>query len=120
MADKRPGRDPKYSRTFGEKPHVGRRYVENGRVRIEWQEDGRRRRRSFGENSHETRNEADAVLEEILEQMQPSTSGQKRPDDEPKTGAQQEPLTVDAVLRSLALSVMDSADRIAEWIRPKK
>ncbi len=52
--------------------------------------------------------------------MQHSTSGQKRPDDDPKTGARRDPVTVEAVLRSLALSVMDSADRVAEWIRPEK
>ena len=120
MAKKRSGRDPKYSRTCEEKPHVGRRYVKNGRVRIEWQEDGKRRRRSFGDNSPEARDEADAALEEILKQMQRSTSGPKRPDDEPEPNAQREPVTVEAVLRSLALSVMDSADRVAEWIRPQK
>ncbi len=120
MAKKRPDRDPKYSRTFGEKPHVGRRYVENGRVRIEWREDGRRRRRSFGDNSPEATGEADTILGEILEQMQHSTSGQQRPDAEPEPNARREPVTVEAVLRSLALSVMDSADRVAEWIRPEK
>ena len=120
MASKRPGRDPKYSRTFGEKPHVGRRYVENGRVRIEWQADGKRRRRSFGDNSPAARGEADAVLEEILEQMQRSTSGRQRSDHQPDPSARRESVTVEAMLRSLALSLMDSADRVAEWIRPEK
>ena len=120
MTKKRPGRDPKHSRTFGEKPHVGRRYVEDGRVRIEWRAAGKRRRRSFGDNSPQARDEADAALEEILTQMQRNTSGQNRPDDESEPDAQREPVTVEAVLRSLALSVMDSADRVAEWIRPQK
>ena len=69
MAKKTPGRQSKYTRTVGEKPNQGRRYVENGRVRIEWHEDGKRRRRSFGENTAKARGEADAALDEMLKQI---------------------------------------------------
>ncbi len=120
MRKKRGGRDPKFSRTIGEKPHVGRRYVENGRVRIEWSEGGTRRRRSFGENSPEARSEADAALEEILTAMRRNTDKEQRPDQDEKPTDRPKPVTIEAFARSLALSLMDTADRIAEWIRPEK
>lgn len=120
MPKKRGGRDPKFSRTIGDKPHVGRRYVENGRVRIEWSEGGTRRRRSFGENSPEARSEADAALEEILSTGRRDTENEQRPDQDATPTDQPKPVTVEAFARSLALSLMDTADRIAEWIRPEK
>ena len=120
MPKKRGGRDPKFSRTIGEKPHVGRRYVENGRVRIEWSEGGTRRRRSFGENSPEARSEADAALEEILIAGRRNTENEQRPDQDEDPIDQPNPVTAEALARSLALSLMDTADRIVEWIRPKE
>ena len=120
MPKKRSGRDPKFSRTIGEKPNVGRRYVENGRVRIEWSEGGTRRRRSFGENSPEARSEADAALEEILITGQHDTENEQRPNQDEVPTDQPIPVTAETFARSLALSLMDTADRIADWIRPKE
>lgn len=120
MPKKRGGRDPKFSHTIGEKPHVGRRYVENGRVRIEWSEGGTRRRRSFGENSPEARSEADAALEEILDKERRNTENVRRPDQDEESTGQPKPVTAEALARSLVLSLMDTADRVAEWIRPEQ
>ncbi len=120
MPKKRGGRDPKFSRTIGEKPHVGRRYVENGRVRIEWSEGGTKRRRSFGENSPQARSEADAALEEILIAGRRNTENEQRPDQDGNPTDQPHTVTAEALARSLALSLMDTADRIVEWIRPKE
>jgi len=66
MTDTQRKRDPRYTRTVGEKPDLGRRYVENGKVRIEWYEDGKRRSRTIGDNSAKTRKEADEELERLL------------------------------------------------------
>ena len=66
MTDTSRKRDSRYTRTVGEKPNQGRRYVENGKVRIEWREDGKRRSRTIGDNSADTRREADEELERIL------------------------------------------------------
>ncbi len=41
-------RDSRYTKNFGDKPRVGRRYVLNGKVRIEWYEEGKRRSRTIG------------------------------------------------------------------------
>lgn len=59
-------RDPRYKRTVGEKPNQGRRYVENGKVKIEWYEGGKRRSRTIGSNSANVRREADEELERLL------------------------------------------------------
>lgn len=112
MATKR-RRDPRYSRTIGRKPFVGRRYVENGKVRIEWTEHGRRRRRTIGKNTAEMRRQADADLEEILARMQTTEEhhdqeGQQREEDV-------RPLS--RTLRDYAVAVLDVADHLANWVR---
>ncbi len=66
MTDTSRKRDPRYTRTVGEKPNQGRRYVENGKVRIEWFEDDKRRSRTIGDNSADARREADEELERLL------------------------------------------------------
>ena len=66
MTDTSRKRDPRYTRTVGEKPNQGRRYVENGKVRIEWFEDDKRRSRTIGDNSAAARREADEELERLL------------------------------------------------------
>jgi len=66
MTDTQRKRDPRYTRTVGEKPDLGRRYVENGKVKIEWYEDDKRRSRTIGDNSAKTRKEADEELERLL------------------------------------------------------
>ena len=59
-------RDPKYTRTVGEKPFTGRRYVADGKVRIEWKIHGKRRSRTVGPNSPANRDQADEELERLL------------------------------------------------------
>ena len=66
MTDTQRKRDPRYTRTVGEKPDLGRRYVENGKVKIEWYEDDKRRSRTIGDNDAKTRREADEELERLL------------------------------------------------------
>jgi len=66
MTDTQRKRDPRYTRTIGEKPDLGRRYVENGKVKIEWYEGEKRRSRTIGDNSAKTRREADEELERLL------------------------------------------------------
>ena len=120
MAKKQQGREAGSSRTIGEKPHAGRRYVENGRVRIEWYENGKRRRKSFGEDSPKARSKADTALEEILTQMRDATGEERRSAEKGEPAAEPETVTAEALARSLALSLMDTADRMAEWLRPEK
>ena len=126
MATNRPrGRDRRYSRTIGETPLVGRRYVENGRVRIEWKEGGKRRRRTVGPNSAKTRQRADAELEEILARMQNNDEqhDQDAQDQQPQDNEQQEqeeqkPLPpLGDVLRDYAIAALGVADGIADWVR---
>ncbi len=109
MATKR-RRDPRHSRTIGRKPFVGRRFVENGKVRIEWREYGRRRRRTVGKNSAETRQQADADLEEILARMQNNEEHHEQQDQE-----DQRPLG--RTLRDYAVAALEVADRLADWVR---
>lgn len=66
MTDSQRKRDPRYTRTVGEKPDLGRRYVENGKVKIEWYEDDKRRSRTIGDNDAKTRRQADEELERLL------------------------------------------------------
>jgi len=126
MATKRPrGRDRRYTRTIGEPPFAGRRFVENGRVRIEWKEGGRRKRRSVGPNSAETRQRADAELEEILERMQTNdehhdqeAQDQQSQDTEQHEQEEQKPLPpLGDILRDYALAALGVADGIADWVR---
>jgi len=112
MATKR-RRDPRHSRTIGRKPLVGRRYVENGKVRIEWSEHGRRRRRTVGKNSAETRQQADANLEEILARMQ---NNEEQHEHEGQQG-QADPRPLSRTLRDYAVAALDVADRMADWVR---
>ena len=125
MTTKRPTtRDRRYSRTIGEKPLVGRRYVENGRVRIEWKEEGKRRRRTIGPNSAATRRKADAEIEEILGRMQnhdeqhdQEVQDQQPPDSEQQEQGEQQPLPpLGDVLRDFALAALGVADGIGEWV----
>jgi hypothetical protein len=93
MPTRRQGRDPRYTRTFGGPPNSGRRYVENGKVRIQWTEEGKRRSRTVGPNSAETRRRADAELEEILG------------------------LSIQEALRQLVLAILEAADRLIDRLR---
>jgi hypothetical protein len=106
MPTRRQGRDPRYTRTFGTAPHAGRRYVENGKVRIQWTEGGKRRIRTVGPNSAETRRRADAELEEILGLMPTDTNK-----DEGAAPSIQE------ALRQLVLAILEAADRLIERLR---
>ena len=100
MASKQRRRDPRYTRTVGEKPHSGRRYVEQGKVRIEWYENGKRRSRTIGDNSADARRKADAQLEEILGIRAES----------------EETPSLEETVRGVALSLLDVADRAADWV----
>ena len=100
MAPKQRRRDPRYTRTVGEKPHSGRRYVEQGKVRIEWYENGKRRSRTIGENSADLRRKADFLLEEIL-------GIRAEPEDKH---------SLEETVRSVTLSLLDVADRAADWV----
>jgi hypothetical protein len=107
MASQRGSRDRRFSRTFGTKPHVGRRYVIGDKVRIEWTEGARRRSRTIGGNSLRTRREADQALEDILERL---VSGSDQSASEEEEG-QEQPLREAARVTLLAL--LDLADLVA-------
>ena len=103
MPTSRQGRDPRYTRTFGTPPHAGRRYVENGKVRIQWAEHGKRRTRTVGPNTAETRRRADAELEEILGLMPTDT---KQTEDAAPS--------IPEALRQLVLAILDAADKLID------
>jgi len=71
MAAKKRTRDRRFSRKMGSEPNVGRRYVIDGKVRIEWLDDGKRRSRTIGDNSPEVRQRADEALAQILQLSEP-------------------------------------------------
>ncbi len=106
MPTSRQGRDPRYTRTFGTPPHGGRRYVENGKVRIQWTEQGKRRTRTVGPNTADTRSRADAELEEILGLM--PTDTKQTEGDTP---------SVPEALRQLVLAILEAADKLIERLR---
>jgi hypothetical protein len=111
MTDTSRKRDPRYTRTVGEKPNQGRRYVENGKVRIEWFEDDKRRSRTIGDNSADTRREADEELERLL--------GLTEADLDAEAECDEECFVVDISwlvegFRSNAEKIMDLADDLAE------
>ena len=107
MPSNKRSRDSRYTKNFGDKPRVGRRYVLNDKVRIEWYEEGKRRSRTIGDNTAEVRQHADEALEEILEVLEPiaiTTSAV----------AAYPPDSVEQALRACAVSVLDVADVLAE------
>ena len=111
MTDTSRKRDPRYTRTVGEKPNQGRRYVENGKVRIEWFEDDKRRSRTIGDNSADTRREADEELERLLGLTEADLDAEEKCDEEC--------FVVDISwlvegFRSNAEKIMDLADDLAE------
>jgi len=100
-------RDSRYTKNFGDKPRVGRRYVLNDKVRIEWYEEGKRRSRTIGDNTAEVRQHADEALEEILEVLEPTAITTS-------AVAAYPPDSVEQALRACAVSVLDVADVLAE------
>ena len=109
MPSKKRTRDNRYTRVFGEKPHAGRRYVLNGKVKIEWTEEGKRRSRTIGENTPEVRRHADEALREILEVFEPAAVPARMYSLVP-------PESMDQALRAVALSVLDVADQVAQTV----
>ena len=103
-------RDPRYTRAFGEKPHIGRRYVEADRVRIEWTEQGKRRRQTIGPNTPKIRKQADAHLEDILSSLESAGCDSDRSDEKVSPG-----IALPDPVRLGALALMDTADSMAEW-----
>ncbi|NIM51466.1 MAG: hypothetical protein GTN78_04330 [Gemmatimonadales bacterium] len=108
MTAERGNRDRRHTRTIGAKPYVGRRFVENGKVRIQWTEQGKRRSKTVGSDSAETRRQADAELEEILERLRASAGEAEAPREE---GLR----SVEEAVRSWALALTDAADELADW-----
>ena len=100
-------RDRRFTKNFGTRPRVGRRYVLNGKVRIEWYEDGKRRSRTIGDNTVEVRQRADEALEEILEVFEPTVISTS-------AVAAYPPDSIEQALRACAVSVLDVADVLAE------
>lgn len=112
-------RNPRYTRTVGEPPAEGTRYVINGKVRIEWTEDGKRRSRTVGANTPANREKADLLLEEILSPMTDEQTEQSK--DENGTTGESAPWTglnfeIPPSFRDAAVRIMDAADDVADWI----
>ncbi len=112
-------RDPRYSRTVGEPPAVGRRYVINGRVRIEWTEDGKRRSRTVGANTPANRKKADKLLREVMSPMideqTEKTEDTSEKSDESAASTEMN-FEIPQSLRDAAVRIMDAADDVADWI----
>jgi len=100
-------RDRRFTKNFGTRPLVGRRYVLNGKVRIEWYEEGKRRSRTIGDNTVEVRHRADEALEEILEVFEPTVISTSAVVAYP-------PDSIEQALRACAVSVLDVADLLTE------
>jgi flagellar hook-associated protein FlgK len=109
MAKKRGGRDPRYTRVAGSKPNAGRRFVVDGKVRIEWTEGGKRRSRTIGPNSANARERADRELERLLEPTESSGDDMQEQMTDLKNSAVQ-------ALKDAATSLMDAADRLVDWV----
>ncbi len=107
MAAKKRTRDRRFSRKMGSEPNVGRRYVVDGKVKIEWLDDGKRRSRTIGENSPEVRQRADEALAEILQLSEPGLPALRA-----DALASYPPL--EQALRRCALSILDVADAIVD------
>ena len=111
MTPTRANRKRSASKTFGEKPFTGRRFVSNGKVRIEWMEEGRRRSRTIGPDSSETRAEADAEVERILAALRADAG----PDAAESTSEEADEIpSVLEALRLLALAILDAADDLID------
>lgn len=102
-------RGSSHTRTLREGTARGRRYVENGRVRIEWREHGRRRRKTVGPDSADTRRRADAMLRDVLRRL-------SAPDSSIPPERTVAPAPPGAGLRALLLTTLDTADALADWI----
>jgi hypothetical protein len=109
MATKKRTRDRRFSLKMGNEPNVGRRYVIDGKVRIEWFDDGKRRSRTIGENSPEVRQRADEALGEILQLSEPGLPA-LRADNLGSFPP------VEQALRRCAASILDVADALVESV----
>ena len=121
MTDTQRKRDPRYTRTVGEKPDLGRRFVENGKVKIEWYEDDKRRSRTIGDNDAKTRREADEELERLLGLTDADPDVDESDDEleDVDEEGEEDCVVVDVSwlveeLRSRADALMDVADDLAE------
>ena len=112
-------RDPRHARTVGEPPTVGRRYVRDGKVRIEWSEDGRRRSRTVGANTAANRKRADQLLQEILSTMTEEQTDKAESTDEASedsSTATEMHFEFSQTIHDAALRIMDAADNVADWL----
>jgi len=112
-------RDPRYSRTVGERSALGRRYVINGKVRIEWTEDGKRRSRTVGANTPANRKKADKLLREVLSPMidkQTEKAEDASENADESADSSEMSFEIPQSLRDAAVRIMDAADDVADWI----
>ncbi|MFC1639625.1 tyrosine-type recombinase/integrase [Gemmatimonadota bacterium] len=68
-------RDNRYGRVIGTRPYSGRRYVQDGKVRIEWSVSGKRSTRTIGPNTKANRDLADQILTEALDEVRARACG---------------------------------------------
>jgi len=85
---------------------VGRRFVLGNKVRIEWRVDGKKRTRTIGVNSPDSRREADETLRQILDDLRPA------PDLKVNSSRPADDSVVDAV-RDVGGALLDLADLVA-------
>ena len=71
-------RDRRYGKVIGARPYSGRRYVRDGKVRIEWFAHGKRRTQTIGPNTAANRALADHILEEALAEVRTRTHGRRQ------------------------------------------
>jgi len=93
--------------------------VIDGKVRIEWTEDGKRRSRMVGANTPANRKKADELLREVVLPMideqteKAEDTGEKADESAASTEMNFE---IPQSLRDAALRIMDAADELADWI----
>lgn len=75
MPQSRGGRSARHSHRVGTKPYSGRRFVQDGAVRVEWFPLGRRKILTIGPNTPANRTYADQVLEDALKRARQESMG---------------------------------------------
>ncbi|MEE8117130.1 MAG: hypothetical protein V3T28_08490 [Gemmatimonadales bacterium] len=114
--DPRPQRASRYTKTVGTAPHVGRRYVTRGKVRIVWTEQGKRRQRTIGPNSEAVRRQADEMLERTLAALRAAGATERSsPIPGPPPRPTDDTSLTDAI-RAVAVALLDLADRLADRV----
>lgn len=132
-----PRRSARWSRHVGTKPFSGRRFVERGKVRVEWYRNKVRTARTIGPNTPENRALADSILEEALAEARAAAEGRApesamtfaalleahlnhaRKRQSKRTGLPLSPVTLHnyAKYRDILLRLVDDPSRPAKDIR---